>query len=50
MLDNKNNLFLIDIDSITYEIKDDYYCLPTRSYAPCIIFIKFIYMDIKNKM
>jgi len=37
MLDNKNNLFLIDIDSLSYDIRYD--CDRTNQYSPGNILI-----------
>ena len=39
MRDNDNNIFLIDLDSITFDLKPNYsLCLPTWTHAPCNIF------------
>ena len=37
MLDNKNNLFLIDIDSLSYDIRDNF--PRTDQYSPGNILI-----------
>ena len=42
MIDEEKNIFLIDLDSITFRPKDKYNCLPTWSYAPCNIINKLL--------
>ena len=49
MRDNDNNIFLIDLDSITFDPKPNYtLCLPTWSYAPCNIFNLVIWSPNSN--
>ena len=50
MLDLNDNIFLIDLDGITFKPKEWIDCLPTRAYAPCNIFIKIVIIGKKKRM
>jgi hypothetical protein len=46
MINKDKDIFLIDIDSISFVVRED--CAMTPVYSPSNNFIKFIYLMIQN--